>query len=72
MTLKELRESLGLTQSEVAKALGVSAYTVILWEQGKKIPAADKFYRLSCLYGVSSDRLAKLAGFDREGSDKDN
>lgn len=65
MTLKGLRESLDFTQVDVANALGVSAYTIILWEQGKKVPAADKFYRLAQLYSVSSDYLAKLAGFDK-------
>ncbi len=38
MDIRELRESYGLTQAELAKKCGVSMRTVQNWEQGKTIP----------------------------------
>lgn len=37
--IKELRESLGLTQTEFEKALGIGEKTVIRWEKGKVLPS---------------------------------
>jgi transcriptional regulator with XRE-family HTH domain len=38
LTLKGLRERAGLTQRQVADALGVTATTVGSWERGEKEP----------------------------------
>lgn len=37
--IKELRNSLGETQSEFAERLGVTIWTVRSWEQGKNPPS---------------------------------
>ena len=37
-TIKELRRSLGLSQSQFARALGVSVVAVQKWEQGTRNP----------------------------------
>ena len=36
--LEELRRAKGITQAEVAEALGVSAMAVSLYEKGERIP----------------------------------
>ena len=36
--LEELRKAKGITQAEVAEALGVSAMAVSLYENGERIP----------------------------------
>ena len=38
-TVKEVRRRLGLSQEELAKALGVSFATVNRWENGKTVPS---------------------------------
>lgn len=40
MRIKELRLELGLTQAEVAKAIGTSQRNIGRWENGENAPAA--------------------------------
>ena len=40
-TARALREQAGLTQAEVAGALGVSRVAVHLWETGQRTPRGD-------------------------------
>lgn len=53
-TLKQLRESKGLTQLQVAYQLGVSPQTVYNWERGAREPKARHLQQLAALYGVSA------------------
>jgi transcriptional regulator with XRE-family HTH domain len=53
MTLRELREEAMLTQTEVAKLLGVARSTVSLWESGNRAPRLDHMRQLAELYKVS-------------------
>lgn len=49
MTVKEIREKLGLTQEKFASRLGISFVTVSRWEKGKASPsplAQEKLSRL--------------------------
>ncbi|MEC7583429.1 MAG: helix-turn-helix transcriptional regulator [Planctomycetota bacterium] len=55
--LRELRARDGLTQDQVAKALGVHESAVSRWEGGSRVPTADDLVRLSDLYQVSVDSL---------------
>ena len=57
--LKLLRDEHGLTQTEVAKALGVGQSLVWRWESGKiKRLRPDKVTKLAQLYGVSEEYIA--------------
>ena len=55
--LRELRARDGLTQDQVAKAVGVHESAVSRWEGGTRFPTAEDLVRLSDLYQVSVDAL---------------
>lgn len=53
-SIKELRARLNETQTEVAKAVGVSVQTYCAWETGELGSASfDKVLKLSQHFGVS-------------------
>ena len=59
-TIKSLRETAGLSQSALAKRLGVSRSSVNAWEMGLSIPTAQYIVELSQLFHVSTDYLLGL------------
>lgn len=52
-----LRNLKGLTQEQVAEAVGVSRQSYAKWEQGETFPDIDKCDRLAQFYGVTIDSL---------------
>lgn len=56
--LLALRKRSGMSQQEVASAIGVTRQTVGNWELGQGSPALDKAAELARLYGVTLDDLA--------------
>ena len=50
--IKQLREQLGLTQSELAKRLGITRSSVNAWEQGISVPSTQFIVELSGLFHV--------------------
>lgn len=44
--LKEIRNKLGMTQVEVARAVGVSLSTYLLWERGVSNPNEENAKKL--------------------------
>lgn len=61
MRLQRLRAERGLTQAQVAGALGVSKPTVWAWEHGKARPVEGRMARLAELLGVSRGDLVQGA-----------
>ena len=59
-TIKSLRETAGLSQSALAKRLGVTQSSVNAWEMGLSIPTAQYIVELSQLFHVSTDYLLGL------------
>jgi transcriptional regulator with XRE-family HTH domain len=59
MTMRKLRERLGLTTADVASALGIADSTVRNWDYGRTIPRlrVDQFVRLLKLYQVTPEEL---------------
>lgn len=57
--LKELRKEKGMTQIELAAALGVSSGTVAMWETGKRKPSFEMMERLT---DVFDKRLGYIIG----------
>lgn len=52
-TIKELRESRGLTQAELAERIGVSSKTVSKWETAKGLPDISLLQPLAQALGIS-------------------
>ena len=57
--LKERRVAQGLTQQELANALGVSKQAYSAWERGVKVPASDKVNSWRSFYLYQRDILQK-------------
>ena len=57
--IKKLRQARGLTQVELAEAIGVSQVTVSDWERRGIMPKADKLPKIAEVLGCSIDELYK-------------
>ena len=55
--LRQARKAAGLTQLQVAKAIGVTESTYCGYETGKRQPDVQKIKQLSKFLGVSGDDL---------------
>lgn len=57
MTLREMREARGMTQTELARLMDAEQPTVSYWESGKNAPVRKRRGRLAAALGVSLDEL---------------
>lgn len=64
ISLKTLRESLDLSQGELASRLNLSYRTIAEWESGRKIPRFDNAVALAGELGISLKALAQVMGLD--------
>lgn len=55
--IRHYREAAGMYQSDLGKALGVSAQAVSKWELGKSEPDWKSLSKMCLLFGVTSDQL---------------
>lgn len=55
--LYNLRKSMKLSQSELAKILGISNKAVSKWETGESKPTLQKLYKLSEIYNIPLEEL---------------
>lgn len=55
--IKQLREDKGLTQEELAKALGIARPTLASWEIGRREPDFETTTKIADFFGVSVDYL---------------
>lgn len=58
--IKTLRENSGLTQSELAKRIGITRSGVNAWEMGISTPSTQYVVELALFFGVSTDYLLDL------------
>ena len=65
--LMKLRKKRGMSQQEVASALGVTRQTVSNWECDQGAPSLDKAADLARLYGVSLDESGGRRGGSGSG-----
>jgi len=54
---KELREGLGLSQTELARELGVNKSNVNCWESGIRKPDSENLYKLAKYFDVTMEYL---------------
>ncbi len=59
-TIKELRQSRGITQEEFSEALRVSVQTVSRWENGVNAPDLSMLPQLAVYFRVTTDYLLGL------------
>ena len=64
MNLKDIRTRKGLTQSEVASALGISAVVYSRYETGTRQPSVDTIVQLANIFGVTVDYLLGRQEFE--------
>lgn len=55
--IKFLREEKGITQSDLAKQLGITRSSVYAWEMGISVPSTQYIVELAHLFKVSTDYL---------------
>ena len=53
----QLRKKEGMSQSQLAKALGVSPSAIGMYEQGRRVPTLDIIIAMAQLFEVSLDYL---------------
>lgn len=58
--LKQLREKFKLTQKEFGEKIGISAPTVVAYEQGKKKPSYETLILIANTFNVSLDWLCEI------------
>lgn len=66
-----LRKQAGMSQSQLAEALHISASTIGMYEQGRRSPGLDVLVRMSSVFGVSLDYLVTGAEFTPSTTDLD-
>ena len=63
--IKQLRLSLGMTQTDLAKKLNITRSSVNAWEMGISTPSTSYLVELSLLFHISTDYLL---GLDKNAS----
>ena len=66
MTLKELRESKGLTQVELAKRVDLKQVTICQYENGSRTPNLQTSLKLSDALGVTLDDFVCLLTLEKQ------
>lgn len=75
LRIREYREELGLTQSELAKSIGTLQRNISNWENGVNEPDCATIVRLAEIFNIGLDELFgrenaeeghKLHGIDRQ------
>ena len=57
LRIRQLREQIGMSQEELATALGVSRTTVTMWENGHSMPPASKLPTIAAFFKCKIDDL---------------
>ncbi|NJE76258.1 helix-turn-helix transcriptional regulator [Thermococcus sp. ES12] len=55
--LRELREELGITQEELARALGVTRQTIIAIEKGKYDPSLKLAFKIARFFNTTIEEI---------------
>lgn len=60
LTMAAARTNVGLTQTEAAKAIGISKNTLVNYERGRSVPKIDVAKRMAAVYGCSVNQIIFL------------
>ena len=75
LIFKQLRSETGLTQKELAQALGVSVSLIAMWETGQRLPSPELYEQIADYFNIDIDYLygrtgvRKKIGFDADGNE---
>lgn len=64
--IMQLRNSMGLTQAQLAKRLHISASAQGMYEQGRRVPSIDMLIAMAQVFSVSLDYLITGSEFSPE------
>ena len=70
--LKQLRESLDMTQDELAKKLNLTQSTIAYYENGKKMPTLENAIIITNLFNTSLDYLVGVTDSRTDEKVKEN
>ena len=62
--VKELRSDLGMTQTDLARATGVSRQSIISIEKGQYIPSLPLALKIARVFDVPTDEVFRLKETD--------
>ena len=68
MKIKELREAMGMTQAELARAVKASKPTVCMWESGTRRPGLDYLLALADVFGCPVDVILGRDRMDKQNA----
>lgn len=71
LKIKQLREEHGMTQTRLARVLGVTKGTVSVWERGLRMPELETLERVAKRFEVSVGYLLEGADTEAEGVETD-
>lgn len=57
LSIKELRESHGMTQEELGKIAGVSSMAVSQWENGRTVPRMGAIQQIADYFGIPKSTI---------------
>ena len=61
--IKAYRNKNGLTQTEVAKRIGICKSTVSMWENDKSKPSINNLKKLAEIFGCTTDELLEFSDY---------
>lgn len=61
MNLRKMRTRIGITQTELARRMGVRQNTITQWELGNRQPRAEMLPKLADTLGCTLDELLRAA-----------
>ena len=65
--LQEIHKATGLSQEQLAEALGMSRQAISKWETGESVPDVDKLKTICGVFNISAD---ELIGIDVKAADE--
>lgn len=59
--IKILREEKNMTQSDLARRIGITRSSINAWEMGISVPSTQYIVELAAIFGVSTDYLLNVS-----------